>query len=283
MVELLSPVGNFEALKAAVQNGANAVYFGSTLFSARAFATNFDDVELEKAINYAKLRNVKTHLTLNTLIKNDEFESAFNLAKKAYELGIDAIIVQDLGLAKMLIDSFPDLDIHASTQMTTTNLEGVQELKNIGFKRIVLSREVSLTEIENICKNSNVEIEVFMHGALCICYSGQCLFSSMIGGRSGNRGQCAQPCRLPYTLLENERKIDNGYLLSPRDLCTLEYLPDLIKAGVTSFKIEGRMKSPIYVATVTRIYRKYIDLATKFINNEIQDYSIDEKDKLDLE
>ena len=282
MVELLSPVGDFECLKAAVQNGANAVYFGANLFSARAFAKNFNLEELEQAINYAKLRNVKTHLTLNTLIKNCEFEDAFNLAKKAYELGIDAIIVQDLGLAKTLINSFPDLDIHASTQMTNTNLEAVKKLKELGFKRVVLSRECSLSEIEHICKNSNIEIEVFIHGALCISYSGQCLFSSMVGGRSGNRGQCAQPCRLPYSLEANSQTLDNGYLLSPRDLCSLEKLPELIKAGVTSFKIEGRMKSPIYVATVTRIYRKYIDLSIKYINNEIPNYYIDEKDMQDL-
>ena len=283
MAELLSPVGDFDCLKAAVQNGADAVYFGSNLFSARAFAKNFDtDDELEKAINYAKLRGVKTHLTLNTLIKDDEFENAFNVAKKAYELGIDAIIVQDLGLATELIKAFPDLDIHASTQMTSTNIEQVKKLQQIGFKRVVLSRECSLTEIKNICQNTNVEIEVFIHGALCICYSGQCLFSSMVGGRSGNRGKCAQPCRLPYSLVFENNKIDNGYILSPRDLCTLDLLPDLISSGVASFKIEGRMKSPTYVATVTRIYRKYIDLATKYINKEISEYIVDEKDRLDL-
>lgn len=181
MVELLSPVGDFECLKAAVQNGANAVYFGANLFSARAFATNFDNFELEQAINYAKLRGVKTHLTLNTLIKNEEFEEAFKLARNAYELGIDAIIVQDLGLANKLIRAFPDLDIHASTQMTTTNLEGVRKLKNLGFKRVVLSRECSISEIKHICQNSDIELEVFIHGALCISYSGQCLFSSMVG------------------------------------------------------------------------------------------------------
>ena len=289
MVELLSPVGDFECLKAAVQNGANAVYFGANLFSARAYATNFDNIELEQAINYAKIRGVKTHLTLNTLIKNEEFEDAFLLAKKAYELGIDAIIVQDLGLARYLIKAFPDLDIHASTQMTTTNLEDVLQLQNLGFKRVVLSRECSLSEIKNICNNSNIEIEVFVHGALCICYSGQCLFSSMVGGRSGNRGKCAQPCRLPYSLISEEKNdsknlqvIDNGYLLSTRDLCSLENLPNLIDAGVTSFKIEGRMKSPTYVATVTRIYRKYIDLAIKFNSGEIKKYEISEKDKQDL-
>ena len=194
MIELLSPVGDFECLKAAVQNGANAVYFGAKSFGARAFASNFDDSCLNEAINYAKLRNVKTNLTLNTLIKEDEFENALLLANKAYEYGIDAIIVQDIGLANKLIKEFPDIAIHASTQMTVHNLEGVNLLKNLGFKRVVLSRELSLDEIKYICNNSDLEIEVFIHGSLCISYSGQCLFSSMIGGRSGNRGKCAQTC-----------------------------------------------------------------------------------------
>ena len=282
MIELLSPVGDFDCLKAAVQNGANAVYFGSNLFSARAFAKNFDKDELEQAINYAKLRGVKTHLTLNTLIKDEEFEEAFNVAKTAYEFGIDAIIVQDLGLAINLIKSFPDLEIHASTQMTTSNLEGVKRLQDLGFRRVVLSRECSISEIEHICKNSNIEIEVFTHGALCISYSGQCLFSSMVGGRSGNRGMCAQPCRLPYSLLSEDKILDTGYLLSPRDLCSLENLPKLISAGVSSLKIEGKMKSPTYVATVTKIYRKYINLAYKYLNNEISKYEIDENDKKEL-
>ena len=282
MIELLSPVGDFDCLKAAVQNGANAVYFGSNLFSARAFAKNFDKEELKQAINYAKLRGVKTHLTLNTLIKDEEFEDAINVAKTAYEFGIDAIIVQDLGLARFLIKNFPSLEVHASTQMTTSNIEGVKKLQDLGFKRVVLSRECSISEIEHICKNSNIEIEVFTHGALCISYSGQCLFSSIVGGRSGNRGQCAQPCRLPYSLFSDNKEIDKGYLLSPRDLCSLENLPDLISAEVSSLKIEGRMKSPIYVATVTRIYRKYIDIAYKYLNNEISKYEIDEKDKQEL-
>lgn len=268
MIDLLSPVGDFDCLKAAVQNGANSVYFGADLFSARAFASNFDITTLEKAILYAKTRGVKTNLTLNTLVTDDEFNEAFELAKKAYEFGIDAIIVQDLGLAKQLIKYFPDLDIHASTQMTAHNLQGVLELQRLGFKRVVLSRELSLQEIEYICKNTNVEIEVFVHGALCISYSGQCLFSSMVGGRSGNRGKCAQPCRLPYKLLENDKEIDKGHLLSTRDLCGLDCIPNLIKAGVTCLKIEGRMKNPEYVATVTRIYRKYIDLAEALINTQ---------------
>ena len=277
MIELLSPVGDFDCLKAAVQNGADAVYFGANSFSARAFASNFDDNTLEQAINYAKVRGVKTNLTLNTLIKNDEMYNAIALAKKAYEFGIDAIIVQDLGLAKYLIKNFPGLPVHASTQMSVHNLDGVIALQKMGFSRVVLSRELSLKEIEYICKNSDVEIEVFVHGALCISYSGQCLFSSMVGGRSGNRGKCAQPCRLPYDLLENDKIIDKGYLLSPRDLCGLEFLPQIIKSGVNCLKIEGRMKTPEYVATVTRIYRKYIDLAEKNIS-----FEIDEIDKQDL-
>lgn len=277
-IELLSPVGDFECLKAAVQNGADCIYLGANLFSARASAQNFNLNELKQAIFYCKLRGVKTNLTLNTLIKDDEMEDAFELAKKAYEFGIDAIIVQDLGLAKILIKSFPDLAIHGSTQMSVHNLQGALELQNLGFKRVVLSRELSIEEIEYITENTDIEIECFVHGALCISYSGQCLFSSMIGGRSGNRGKCAQGCRLPYELIENDNTIlDKGYLLSPRDLCGLEYLPRLISCGVKSLKIEGRMKTPEYVATVTRIYRKYVDLAQS--NNT---YIIDENDKKEL-
>ena len=307
-IELLSPVGDFECLKAAVQNGADSVYFGAANFNARASATNFDLTNLKEAISYAKLRGVNTHLTLNTLIKDTEFDDAVLLAKKAYEFGIDAIIVQDLGLARFLIKNFPDLPIHASTQMTIHNLEGALEAQNLGFKRVVLSRELSLEEIQYICANTNVEIETFIHGALCISYSGQCLFSSMVGGRSGNRGKCAGPCRLPYELLgtfpfgssvpfgssTNSAKSEiqtpetenfknsihtnsKKYILSTKDLCGLEFLPKLIDAGVMCFKIEGRMKTPEYVATVTRIYRKYIDLT---LSNE--PYVIDKKDIKDL-
>lgn len=277
-IELLSPVGDFECLKAAVQNNADAVYFGADLFSARASAKNFNLEELEQAIKYCKIRGVKTNLTLNILIKNNEISDAFELAKKAYEFGIDAIIVQDLGLAKQLITAFPDLPIHGSTQMSVHNLQGALELQSLGFKRVVLSRELSIEEIEYITQNVDIEIECFIHGALCISYSGQCLFSSMIGGRSGNRGKCAQGCRLPYELIENEEKvIDKGYLLSPRDLCALDYIPRLLNCGVKCLKIEGRMKNPEYVAIVTRIYRKYIDLAKSG-----KPYIIDEKDKTDL-
>lgn len=277
MIELLSPVGDWDCLKAAVQNGANSVYFGADLFSARAFASNFNLKNLEKAIIYAKTRGVKTNLTLNTLIEDNEFDTAFKLAKKAYEYGIDAIIVQDLGLAKQLIKHFPDLPIHASTQMSIHNLQGAQQMQELGFKRVVLARELSMQEIEYICSNVKIEIECFIHGALCISYSGQCLFSSMVGGRSGNRGKCAQPCRLPYRLYENNKEIDQGYLISTRDLCGLEFIPDMIKSGVKCLKIEGRMKSPEYVATVTRIYRKYIDLA-----ESSEPYIIDETDRKTL-
>ena len=274
MVELLSPVGDFECLQAAVQNGADSVYLGGSAFNARASASNFDNDNLKKAIRYAKLRNIKINFALNTLVKDDEFNDAIKLAEYVYSLGADAIIVQDLGLAKYIINNMPKMNVHGSTQMTIHNLQGVLALEKLGFKRVVLSRELSLSEIEYICNNSNIEIEVFTHGALCISYSGQCLFSSTIGARSGNRGRCAQPCRLPYELIDEENNsLDKGYLLSPRDLCSLEYIPDLIKAGVTSFKIEGRMKTPEYVAVVTSIYRKYIDLALSD-----KDYKVDKED-----
>ena len=262
-IELLAPAGNFESLIAAVQSGANAVYFGADKFNARAGSKNFNEEELKKAIEYAKLRNVKTHLTLNILIKNEEFQAAMELVKYAYNCGIDAIIVQDLGLANEIIKNYPDLEVHASTQMTIYNENGVKEVEKMGFKRAVLARELSIEEIKNICKHSNIEIEVFIHGALCISYSGQCLMSSLVGGRSGNRGKCAGTCRLPYELInKNSDKVEEkGYLLSSKDVCTLDIIPELIKSGIKSFKIEGRMKSPEYVATVTSIYRKYIYLA----------------------
>lgn len=275
-IELLSPAGDMECLIAAVQNGANAVYFGANKFNARANGTNFDTEQLKQAINYAKLRNVKTHLTLNILIKNDEFEEALKLVQEAYSLGIDAIIVQDLGLASKIKESFPDLELHASTQTTTYNLEGVNAMSKLGFDRIVLARELNINEISNICENTNKEIEIFIHGALCISYSGQCLMSSMIGARSGNRGKCAGTCRLPYELIDKDSNsaVDKGYLLSSKDVCTLDILPQLIQTGVKSFKIEGRMKSPEYVGIVTGIYRKYIDLY--FSNNE---YIVEDNDR----
>ncbi len=278
-IELLSPVGDFECLVAAVQNGADAVYFGADKFNARINGINFSNEELKKAITYAKLRNVKTYLTLNILIKNDEFKEAIELVEYAYECGIDAIIVQDLGLARFIIKNYPDLEVHASTQMTVHNVEGVKELKKLGFKRVVLSRELNLDEIKDIYNQTKEDLEVFVHGALCISYSGQCLMSSIIGQRSGNRGKCAGTCRLPYELInKKENKIvDKGYLLSSKDVCTLDILPELLETGVMSLKIEGRMKTPEYVGVVTSIYRKYIDLALSK-----DKYIVDENDKKEL-
>ena len=265
--ELLSPVGDFECLKAAVQNGADCVYLGASSFNARARATNFDQNSLKEAVTYAKLHNVKVNLTLNTLIKNEEFEDAVKLAVYAYNIGVDAIIIQDLGLSNYLLKNHPEIPLHASTQMTVHNLAGVQFLEKQGFSRVVLSRELNISEIENIKANTSTEIEVFIHGALCISYSGGCLFSSMVGDRSGNRGLCAQPCRLPYELLNSKNeKISSGFLLSPRDLCSLDFLPTLVRAGIDCFKIEGRLKTPTYVATVTRIYRKYIDFILQHLD-----------------
>ena len=282
MVELLSPVGDFDCLKAAVQNGANAVYFGGQLFNARYSAKNFDKDGIREAVNYAKSRNVKINFTLNILLKNNEFDDAIDVVKYIYELGVDAVIVDDLGFAKYIIDNFPGMEVHGSTQMTIHNLDGAIALKNLGYSRVVLARESTLSDIDYICRNANIDIEAFVHGALCISYSGQCLFSSAIGGRSGNRGRCAQPCRMYYNMLETSdnvsyKNIGKGFLISPRDLCGLDFIPDLIKAGVKSFKLEGRMKTPEYVATVTRIYRKYIDLALS--DNE---YVVDKNDLHDL-
>ena len=239
--ELLVPAGDFDCVRAGVQNGADCIYFGANVFSARASAKNFDLDELEQVIRYCKVRNVKTNLTLNTLLTDTEFDDAIKIAKCAYDFGVDAIIVQDLGFAKFLIDHFPGLEVHASTQMSVHNLEGVLELENLGFSRVVLSREVPINEIEYIRNNCKVDLEMFVHGALCISYSGQCLFSSLVGGRSGNRGKCAQPCRLPYKLLEEYNGktaiVDDGYLLSPRDLCSLELLPRLVSLGIIYFNI----------------------------------------------
>lgn len=265
LVELLAPVGSREALTAAVESGANAVYFAGPKFGARAYANNFDEAALKEAIAFAHMRNVLVNVTVNTIVDNRELGELAEYLRFLYEAGTDAILVQDLGVVKLAQEIVPDLPLHASTQMTVHNLEGVLALEKLGFSRVVLSREVSLKDIQHICANSHVEIEVFVHGALCVCYSGQCLMSSMIGGRSGNRGRCAQPCRLPYTLVDKDdhdvlEQADAGqYLLSPRDLNTIEILPDLIAAGVASLKIEGRMKRPEYVATVVDTYRRAID------------------------
>ena len=266
MAELLAPAGSKEALIAAVEAGANAVYLAGNQFGARAYASNFDRETLRWAVRFAHLRNVLVHVTVNTIVRDDELPALAEYLCFLYEAGVDAILVQDLGVAKLAREVVPNLPLHASTQMTIHNLAGVQAMEKLGFTRVVLSRELSLKEIRYIAQHTKLEIEVFMHGALCICYSGQCLMSSMIGGRSSNRGRCAQPCRLPYTLV-NEKGEDvlggeaGKYLLSPKDLNTLELLPQLLAAGVASLKIEGRMKRPEYVATVVRIYRAALDRA----------------------
>ena len=259
-VELLAPAGNYDAFLAAVENGADAVYLGGKLLNARQFAGNFDDEELQKAIDYAHVRGVKILLTLNTLVLDEEMQEAVEYAIKALEMGVDAFIVQDMGLASNLKGLMPQIPLHASTQMTTYNLEGVKALEKAGFERVVLARELEINEITEISKNTALEIEVFIHGALCIGYSGQCLMSSLIGGRSGNRGKCAQPCRMHYSMTKDGSSIKSSYLLSPKDICHIDHMADLINSGVASFKIEGRMKSPEYVAAVVSTYRKYLDL-----------------------
>lgn len=284
MIELLAPVGSQEALVAAVESGANAVYLGGRMFGARHYAPNFTDEELAEAVRFAHLRGVAVLVTVNTLVDDSELPLLVDYLQHIYRIGVDAIIVQDLGVAAIAHKVVPNLPLHASTQMTVHNLAGVQLLAKLGFKRVVLARELPLTDIAAICKHSPVAIETFVHGALCISYSGQCLMSSMIGGRSGNRGRCAQPCRLPYTLVDANgndalSQADAGeYLLSPKDFNTIEVLPELIKAGVTSFKIEGRMKRPEYVAVVVDAYRRAID---SYLQQHDQ-YSISEQDKKDL-
>lgn len=257
-IEILAPAGSYESLKAAIAAGADAVYVGGSQFGARAYAENFQEEQLLEAIDYVHLHGKKIYLTINTLVKEKELQNElYAYLLPYYKQGIDAVIVQDIGVLEFIKEKFPDLPIHASTQMTITNRLGAEFLEKLGVERVVTAREMQLHEIKEIAENTNLEIESFVHGALCYCYSGQCLFSSLIGGRSGNRGQCAQPCRLPYKINNNK---DNQYILSLKDICTLENIPELIKAGICSFKIEGRMKKPEYVALVTSMYRKYVDL-----------------------
>jgi putative protease len=259
--ELLAPAGDMESLRAAIENGADAVYLGARALSARGYATNFSINELMDVIDYAHLRGVKTYVTLNTLIKDSEIENAVNTLYTLTEFGVDSVIVQDVGLLSLARELVPELPVHASTQMTVHNIEGVRFLQEMGVKRAVLARELTLNEIKEIKEKTGIEIETFIHGALCISYSGQCLLSSLIGGRSGNRGHCAQPCRKRYTLKIDGKKVgtDGEYLLSPKDLNTTRLLPKLMDAGIDSFKIEGRMKRPEYVAGVTQVYRNLID------------------------
>lgn len=252
-IEILAPAGSLETFYTAIHAGADAVYLGGTKFGARAYADNFTEEKLIQAIQYAHLHNRKLYLTVNTLFKNEEIDALYDYLLPLYVHGLDAVIVQDLGVLSYIRRQFPDLPVHASTQMTIANANGVHELEQLGVTRVVPARELSLEELAYMKANSNIEFEVFVHGALCYCYSGQCLLSSMIGGRSGNRGRCAQPCRLPYQSGKTK------YYLSPKDLCGLQHVPDLIQAGMNSLKIEGRMKNENYVGATVSAYREAVD------------------------
>ena len=253
--ELLAPAGNLEIFKGVIESGADAVYVGGSMFGARAYANNFTEEELLEAIDFAHLRGVKVYLTVNTLIKNSEFSKLYDYLLPYYKRGLDAVIVQDLGVVKAIHEYFPSMEIHTSTQMTVTGADGVRFLSQFGVTRVVMAREVSLAEMKRIHEETGMELEAFVHGALCYSYSGQCLFSSILGGRSGNRGRCAQPCRLPYTV---EGKKDE-YILSLKDMCGIKALDKLHDAGVYSLKIEGRMKQLEYACGVVKYYRSYID------------------------
>ncbi len=272
--ELLSPAGSMESVYAAVNNGCNAVYLGGKAFSARQSASNFTLEELEEVCDYCHLRNVKVYVTVNTIYKDKELEELLRFVGELYRMGADALIMQDLGAAKLIRSVYPDFTLHASTQLTSNHISDVNFLAENGFEKVVLSRELSLEEIKDITEQTDILIETFIHGALCVSYSGQCIMSSILGGRSGNRGRCAQTCRLPYSLYKNYDVIKEGYLLCPKDIQTLYLLPELCEAGISSFKIEGRMKNPEYVAAVTGVYRKYIDL---YYENPKQ-YTVEEKD-----
>lgn len=278
ITELLSPAGSYESFEAAIGAGADAVYVGGPAFGARAYAQNFTQEELITAIETAHIHNRKLYLTVNTLLKNRELDDQlFEYLLPYYEAGLDAVIVQDLGVFSFIRRNFPDLDIHASTQMTVTGPEGMRFLEEKGATRVVPARELSLEEISAMHKASPLEIETFIHGALCYSYSGQCLMSSIFGGRSGNRGRCAQPCRLPYSVTMDHRKYkgDKDFCaLSLKDICTLDILPDILGAGVMSLKIEGRMKQPAYTAGVTAVYRKYLDM---YLSGK--EYHVQEKDR----
>ena len=273
-VEILSPAGSYESLKAAIAAGADAVYIGGSRFGARAFADNLQEDKLLEAIDYVHLHGRKIYLTVNTLLKEKELrEELYEYLLPYYKQGLDAVIVQDIGVLQFVKEHFPDLPIHASTQMTITNVYGAKMLQELGVERVVTARELQLEEIKEIYDNINVEIESFVHGALCYCYSGQCLYSSLLGGRSGNRGQCAQPCRLPYKVVGDK---NTQYIMSLKDMCTLEYIPELVESGIYSFKIEGRMKKPEYVALVTAMYRKYVDM---YLDKGKKGFRVEPKDR----
>ena len=264
-IELLSPAGNYRALVAAVQSGADAVYIGGTRFNARQSADNFTIEDIKQCADYCHLYGVDLHVAVNTLIKEREMNELEKYVRELNSAGVDALIVQDLGAARLIKNTCPDMPLHASTQMTVTSTEGVRYLEKMGFSRVVLARELTKNEIEDIVKNTSAEIEVFVHGAICMCYSGQCLMSSIIGGRSANRGRCAQPCRLPYEI----GNAKNTYALSPKDLALVNELNELKRIGVKSLKIEGRLKRAEYVSAVTGIYRKYLDNGGKITDADM--------------
>ena len=258
-VELLAPAGNIEGFYGAIHAGADAVYLGGDKFGARAYADNFTTEELVECIRYAHIYGRKVYLTVNTLVKDKEWDQLYDYILPFYKAGLDGVIIQDMGIFVYLKKHFPGMELHVSTQMTLTGVHGAEYMKKLGACRIVPARELSLDEIRQIKEETGLEIEAFIHGAMCYCYSGQCLFSSILGGRSGNRGRCAQPCRLPYTVETGGQTSGECYPLSLKDMCTIEHIPELIEAGIDSFKIEGRMKKPEYAAGVTAIYRKVID------------------------
>lgn len=258
-MELLAPAGSSAALRAAVQSGADAVYLGGPQFGARYSAENFTIEDMKQWVDYCHLYGVDVHVAVNTLVKEKEISHLIEYVKQLNSINVDAFIVQDIGVAQIIKNTVPDMVLHGSTQMTVTSLEGVRYLEDMGFSRVVLARELSEKEIEYICKNARAEIEVFVHGAICMCYSGQCLMSSILGGRSGNRGRCAQPCRLPYDLMEKDVAVKSGYILSPKDMALVNDLGTLKNIGVTSLKIEGRLKRAEYVSAVVGVYRKYLD------------------------
>lgn len=279
-IELLAPAGSYEAFEAAIGAGADAIYVGGPNFGARAYAQNFTQEELLRAIRTAHIHNKKLYLTVNTLLKNRELEQQlYQSLLPVYEAGLDAVIVQDMGVFQFIRRNFPGLHLHASTQMTVTGPKGMKFLEEQGASRVVAARELSLEELSAMHRTSPIEIEAFIHGALCYSYSGQCLMSSMLGGRSGNRGKCAQPCRLPYQVRANDSKnitADSDHCpLSLKDMCTLDILPEILDAGVTSLKIEGRMKQPAYTSAVTRMYRKYLDI----LLNSNEPYHVSEADR----
>lgn len=278
-VELLAPAGNYESFIGAINAGADAVYVGGDKFSARAYADNFDTETLCQCIQYAHLFGKRVYLTLNTLIKENEFEEIYDYVKPFYLAGIDGVIIQDFGVLKFLKEHFPYMELHASTQMAVTGSEFVELCKEFGISRVVPARELSLSELKKI-REAGIEVECFIHGAMCYCYSGMCLMSSILGGRSGNRGRCAQPCRLPYQVSVDGKFSAETHTLSLKDMCTIEHIPELIKAGMDSFKIEGRMKRSEYAAGVTALYRKYIDA---YYKNPEKKLRISSRDKYVLE